>query len=79
MADISEDDIIPLKYLRSAEVLSLQPGDMIVLTVRDHVTDDAYAQLTETLARQLEPLGDHPVLILERGATIGVVRKDSEG
>jgi hypothetical protein len=60
--------------IQSLSVLSLQPGDIVVLKCQQHLSRDAVDHLREVLKPKL---GDHEVMILDGGLDIGVLRKEA--
>ena len=67
-----EENLIELKEM---VVLSLKPGDQIVLTTPNPLSDSAYAQIQEILKKVFP---NHSGIILENGTTIKIVRPEGE-
>ena len=71
---------MPRKQIRLFEgelaTLQLSPGDILVLMMPRRMHDDELEHVRRVFA---EKLPGHPCVILEDGATLGVLKKDSGG
>ena len=66
-------DRIEIKML-DMQVLSLKPGDVVVLRHPGKLSDIAFAIMRESI----QPLfPDNKIMLLEEGASISVIRDDS--
>jgi hypothetical protein len=68
MADAAE-------LIQSLTVLSLQPGDIVVLKTNQFLSHDVTERL---LANARSKVGDHEVMILDGGLDLAVLRKELE-
>lgn len=62
-----------LDMIEAMKVLTLQPGDALVLKVDARLTRADASSIAQHVC---EALGDIPVLVLERGMDLGVLRKE---
>jgi hypothetical protein len=66
----------PDKYgFESVRVMRLQPGDIIALHVKDHLTQMARAILRDQLKRTFP---DHETIIIDGDAQVTIVRPDAD-
>lgn len=65
---------LPEIKLEPATVLRLQPGDVLVLSVEQHITRDMSDRLRARFSPLKEQLGLADVVILDGGATFSVMR-----
>jgi hypothetical protein len=63
----------PVDLLQSMQVLSLKPGDVLVVSCDRHITADMGERLVD-LVRRFVP--DNKIMVLESGLTIGVLRSE---
>jgi hypothetical protein len=62
----------------AAAVLTVNPGDALVLTIRARLSKEAARRISEELPRQFPSLKERgiPVLVLEEGATLASEYRD---
>jgi hypothetical protein len=60
-----------IKYLGDVQRLTMEPGDVLVLSVHDEISQEAAARLKEQV---LATIGtDRKVMVLSRGMKVGVL------
>lgn len=66
-----EDD--PVEFLESMKILELFPGDALVLTTSVPIPEVGMKHITEVIQKTLDV--QVPVIILDAGMDLGVIRK----
>jgi hypothetical protein len=62
----------PIQIIKSMRVLRVKPGDVVVLTTKDHVNDETASRLVTMMQRVIPP--DTKVIVLAPGISLGVMR-----
>jgi hypothetical protein len=65
-------EISDIEILRNMHILEFKPGDIIIISIKDRITEDAYANIKKRI-RELIP-GDIPFVVFHSGIEIGVIR-----
>lgn len=64
-------------FLEAMQVLSVKPGDVVVLRFQGRLSPTAHEYITEDWKKSWKGPGERPLLmILEEGAEIGVLRRE---
>lgn len=66
----NDDGELSVRYLGDLQRLTLKPGDTIVLTLAEPVSEEAAQRILAIVRQQL---GAVPILILDQGTTLGVL------
>ncbi len=63
-----------IRYLGDVQRLALKPGDTLVLSIDQHLSDEIANRLSKELRQRLH--GDFPVIVLSAGMKLGVIGID---
>jgi len=64
-----------VEFLKAMQILSLQPGDIVVLNYPDYLSESAISNITNSIKAHIP---DNKIIILEGGLTIGIIRKEDD-